>query len=84
MFGITFAEQQPKDWRDLYQLCDWELYETIANHMVENGVMIEPDGFEPIFLCSDHTTADAAETLEVFEKGVKFALGKPQKAPAAR
>jgi glutamate-1-semialdehyde 2,1-aminomutase len=75
MFGITFMDRQPKDWRDLFE-ADWELYETITNYMIENGVMPESDGFEPYFLCADHTEGDAAETLEVFEDGLKLALGK--------
>ncbi len=76
VFGIIYAEQKPRDWRDLHK-ADWDLYETITSHMIdEYGVMPEPDGFEPYFLCSDHTVEDAAETLEAFEAGVKHALGK--------
>ena len=74
LFGIIFAEQQPKDWRELYE-ADWDLYETIAKHMIENfGVLPETDGLEPFFLCASHTVEDAALTLEAFEDGVKFAL----------
>jgi len=75
IFGITFMDTQPRDWRDLFK-ADWDLYETITNHMIEKGVMPEPDGFEPYFLCADHTKEDAAETLQAFEDGLKLALGK--------
>lgn len=75
IFGITMGEQRPKDWRDA-QLADWDLYEKIVLHMIENGVMPEPDGHEPWFLCADHTEEDAAETLQKFEDGVQDALGK--------
>ncbi len=75
MFGIALAEKQPKDWRDLHEFCDWEMLEGIHGHMIENGVMPEQDGFEPYFLCSDHTMEDAAETLQAFEDGVKHMLG---------
>jgi glutamate-1-semialdehyde 2,1-aminomutase len=76
MFGVIFAEQQPTDWRELYK-ADWDLYEEITNHMIEeHGVMPDPDGFEPYFLCADHTEEDAAKTLEAFEDGLKHALGK--------
>jgi glutamate-1-semialdehyde 2,1-aminomutase len=75
MFGVTPMETKPKDWRDA-QLADWKLYEEIVTHMIDNGVMPEPDGLEPWFLCADHTEADAAETLQAFEDGVKHALGK--------
>jgi glutamate-1-semialdehyde 2,1-aminomutase len=75
MFGILYTESMPKDWRDLNTMVDWNLYETITNHMIEEyGVMPESDGFEPYFLCSDHTVADAELTLEAFEAGVKVAL----------
>jgi glutamate-1-semialdehyde 2,1-aminomutase len=76
MFGITIGEVKPKDFRDLYELPDWEMYETISNHLIENGVMPEPDGLEPWFLCSDHTDEDAAETLQKYEEAVKFTLNK--------
>ncbi len=76
MFGVCIAERQPKDWRDLRELCDWETLEKIHGYMIEHGVMPEEDGFEPYFLCSDHTLEDAAETLQAFEDGVKAALGK--------
>jgi glutamate-1-semialdehyde 2,1-aminomutase len=75
MFGITYMETAPRDWRDLKR-ADWDLYETITAHMIENGVMPDPDGFEPYFLCVDHTEEDAAEALQAFEEGVKFALKK--------
>lgn len=74
MFGIIFAEQQPGDWRDLFK-ADWDLYEAITKHMIEeHGVMPEPDGFEPYFLCADHTIEDAEKTLEAFEDGLQHAL----------
>ncbi|MCP4427056.1 MAG: aminotransferase class III-fold pyridoxal phosphate-dependent enzyme [Chloroflexi bacterium] len=76
MFGVCLTEKQPKDWRDLLEFCDWEMLETIHTHMIENGILPESDGFEPYFLCSDHTEADAAETLTAFEDGVKHALAK--------
>jgi glutamate-1-semialdehyde 2,1-aminomutase len=78
MFGITFGERMPKDFRELHDFCDWDLYEAIGTHMVEHGIFIEPDGYEPWFLCSDHTDQDASETLQKFEDAVKdtIASGK--------
>lgn len=75
MFGISFMNQWPRDWRDL-QRADWKLYEEIVLYMIDQGVMPEPDGLEPFFLCADHTEADAAETLQAFEDGLKLALQK--------
>jgi glutamate-1-semialdehyde 2,1-aminomutase len=73
MFGISFGDFDPHDWRDL-EKCDWELYEHIGMELIENGVMPDPDGREPWFLCSDHTVEDAAETLQKFEDAVKVVL----------
>ena len=75
MFGVCLTETQPKDWRDLHQMCDWDTLEKIHLYMLEKyGIFPEPDGFEPYFLCSDHTVEDAAVTLQAFEEGVKHAI----------
>jgi glutamate-1-semialdehyde 2,1-aminomutase len=71
MFGFSIGQQKPRDFRDLKELCDWEMYEAIAFHLIENGVMPDPDGLEPWFLCSDHSEEDAAETLQKFEDAVR-------------
>lgn len=76
MFGVFLGDTQPRDWRELLTMGDWDMLETIHRHMIENGILPEADGFEPYFLCSDHTMEDAAETLQAFEDGLKFALGK--------
>jgi glutamate-1-semialdehyde 2,1-aminomutase len=73
MFGITLSDFNPRDFRDLDKV-DWDLYEVIGEHLIDNGVMPDPDGREPWFLCSDHTEADAAETLQKFEDAVQYAL----------
>ncbi|MDM8518481.1 guanitoxin biosynthesis PLP-dependent transaminase GntE [Anaerolineales bacterium HSG6] len=73
MFGITLSEQKPHNWRELNEMCNIELYSDIISHMIDNGVMPEDEG-EPWFLCADHTEADAAESLQKFEDGVKEAL----------
>ena len=74
MFGISLGKKKPRDFRELHEFGDWDLFATISAQMRENGIMME-DGFEPFFLCSDHTEADAAETLEKFEDALKHALG---------
>jgi len=74
MFGVIYAERMPRDWRELYA-ADWDFYTAVTNFMIEQrGVMPDPDGFEPYFLCSDHAVEDAAETLTAFEDGVKHVL----------
>ena len=77
MFGVCLTETQPRDWRDLHQMCDWDTLEKIHRYMLDKyGIFPEPDGFEPYFLCSDHTVEDAAETLQAFEEGVKHVLAR--------
>ena len=73
IFGVILSERKPRDWRDLAE-ADWDLYEKIVTYMIEKGVLPEPDGLEPWFLCADHTDADADETLQAFEDGLREAL----------
>jgi glutamate-1-semialdehyde 2,1-aminomutase len=73
MFGISLGPNNPRDFRDLEE-CNWALYEEIGMELIANGVMPDPDGREPWFLCSDHTEADAAETLQKFEDAVVHVL----------
>jgi glutamate-1-semialdehyde 2,1-aminomutase len=76
MFGIAFMTDEPMhEWRDLHK-ADWEFYETVTHYMVEHGVMPDYDGMEPYFLCADHTEENVFTTLQVFEEGLKLALGK--------
>jgi glutamate-1-semialdehyde 2,1-aminomutase len=76
LFGVALTEKQPRDWRDLHDLCDFELYEKIAEYLIQHGVLPEPIALEPFFLCAAHSEADVAETLQQFEDGVKFVLKK--------
>ena len=71
MFGVCLTGQQPKDWRDLRQMGDWETLEKIHTQMVEQGVYPETDGVEPYFLCDAHDEEDVAKTLQAFEDGVR-------------
>lgn len=73
MFGLTFSETKPRDWRDLRR-GDRELYQKIGLYLIEHGIMPEPDSLEPWFLSAAHTEADAAEALQVFEDGLRQAL----------
>ncbi len=74
MFGICFAEQAPKDWRELMTQPNWELQEKVFDYMLNHGIMPEPGGIEPFFLCEAHSASDAEETLQRFEEGLAGAL----------
>lgn len=74
MFSVVLTGKKPRDWRDLHELCDFDLYEKIANYMIQHGILPEPFALEPLFLCAAHSEENAAETLQKFEDGVKFVL----------
>ncbi|MEM7334328.1 MAG: guanitoxin biosynthesis PLP-dependent transaminase GntE [Chloroflexota bacterium] len=75
MFGVCFAEERPRDWRELMTNCDWDFSAKVYAHLLENGVMPEEGGIEPFFICAAHSASDAEETLQRFEEGVVLAKG---------
>ncbi len=80
MFGVCLTDKQPHDWRELKE-ADWDMLDIIHGYMIDNGVMPEQGGMEPYFLCADHTEADAAETLQAFEDGLKVAMQERRANP---
>lgn len=74
MFGVCFAEKRPFDWRTLQTDVDWPFAEKVFAYLIEQGVMPEAGGVEPFFLCAAHSDADAEETLQRFEEGVRLAM----------
>jgi glutamate-1-semialdehyde 2,1-aminomutase len=74
MFGVHFAEQTPKSYRD-YLASDYGTYNAILEELVVRGAMPDPDSREPWFISSAHTPADVADTLTMFEESVKAVLG---------
>jgi glutamate-1-semialdehyde 2,1-aminomutase len=75
MFGVCFAEEAPRDWRELKTKPNWEMSDVVYDHMIDNGVMPEAGGIEPFFISMSHTDADGEEMLERFEEGVVLAKG---------
>jgi glutamate-1-semialdehyde 2,1-aminomutase len=73
MFGVCLTDKILRDWRDIHET-DVTMMKAIHHHMTNNGVMIEGDGFEPYFICSAHSEADAAETLQKFEEALVYAM----------
>ncbi|MGD9317380.1 MAG: guanitoxin biosynthesis PLP-dependent transaminase GntE [Anaerolineae bacterium] len=70
MFGITFGEQEPTDFRSWLKL-DHDLYTAIMTVLVRNGAMPDPDGGEPWFLCAALTEKDVDDTLNYFAEAVQ-------------
>jgi glutamate-1-semialdehyde 2,1-aminomutase len=73
MFSFAFCDEEPVDARTWAKGND-ELYVEIAMAMIDNGVLICPDGREPMFLCAALTEQDVDETLNRFEDAVKTVL----------
>ena len=73
MGGLFFRETPPRNYRD-WKLSDYTFYDTLAQHLIDGGVICEPDSREPWFICAAHDEADLKKTLAVFEQGVEAAV----------
>ncbi len=71
MSGLFFRDAPPKNYRD-WKRSDYTFYDTLAQFLIENGVMCEPDSREPWFVSAAHDAACLATTLRVFEEGVDW------------
>jgi glutamate-1-semialdehyde 2,1-aminomutase len=69
MFGITFGEEEPVDFRSWLAL-DQGLYTSIMMALVRRGAMPDPDGGEPWFLCAALTEQDVEDTLTSLSEAV--------------
>ncbi len=65
MFGISFSEEAPREYRD-YVNHDEDLYAEVIMGMIRRGVMPVDDAREPWFLSAAHSAEDIALTLEAF------------------
>jgi glutamate-1-semialdehyde 2,1-aminomutase len=69
MGGLFFRETAPRNYRD-WKRSDYTFYDTLAQHLIANGVVCEPDSREPWFISAAHDGGCLDETLAVFEEGV--------------
>jgi glutamate-1-semialdehyde 2,1-aminomutase len=67
---ILGTDEEPADFRD-YCEGDDDLYEELSTALVERGILPDPDGREPWFLCYAHGEREIADTLTAFEAAVK-------------
>ncbi len=74
MFGLTFADDEPIDFRDTAHH-DADLYESIMLGLIERGCFPDTDGLEPWFLSAALSEEDVATTLTAFEEAVADATG---------
>jgi glutamate-1-semialdehyde 2,1-aminomutase len=75
MFGITFGEDEPIDFRSWLAL-DHDLYAAIMMAVLQRGAMPDPDGGEPWFLCASLTEKDVEDTLTFFAEAVNEVKSK--------
>jgi glutamate-1-semialdehyde 2,1-aminomutase len=73
MAGLFFAESAPSNYRDWVN-SDYTLYNTIAPHLHDLGILCEPDSREPWFVSAAHDDACLTETVEKFEVALDEAL----------
>jgi glutamate-1-semialdehyde 2,1-aminomutase len=73
MAGLFLTEVEPTNYRDWVR-ADGELYETMAGHLHDLGIICEPDCREPFFISSAHDDVCLKETVEKFAIGLDAAL----------
>ncbi len=66
MGGLFFAEDAPTNYRDWVKH-DSTLYEALALHLHDLGILCEQDCREPWFIAESHDDACLKETIEKFE-----------------
>jgi glutamate-1-semialdehyde 2,1-aminomutase len=75
LFGVWFTDQPPRDFRD-WLAVDHRLYESVAEGLIQRGVLPEPDSREPWFMCAAHTAQDVADTANALEDTLREVLAK--------
>jgi len=73
MGGLFFRESPPTNYRD-WRLSAYGFYDALAAHLIDRGVLCEPDSREPWFICAAHDRDCLAETLAAFEEAVDATL----------
>jgi glutamate-1-semialdehyde 2,1-aminomutase len=75
MGGLFFSADPPSNYRD-WATTDYTLYEALAPHLQDLGIICEPDSREPFFICEAHDQACLEETLDIFERALDLTLGQ--------
>ncbi|MEX0969349.1 MAG: aspartate aminotransferase family protein [Paracoccaceae bacterium] len=73
MFGLFFAEKAPDNYRD-WKKSDYTFYDTMAHHLHDLGIIVEPDSREPWFMCEAHDQSCLNDTLKAVEVAVDQTL----------
>jgi glutamate-1-semialdehyde 2,1-aminomutase len=73
MFGLFFAESPPDNYRD-WKGSDYTFYDTMAQHLHDAGIIVEPDSREPWFMCEAHDKSCLKDTLRAVEWAVEMTM----------
>ena len=75
MFGLFFADKAPDNYRD-WKSSDYTFYDTMAYHLHDLCVIVEPDSREPWFMCEAHGLDPTCltDTLKAVETAVDLTL----------
>ena len=73
MFGIHFSDFVPSNYRD-WKETKAEMYTTFAKHLIDLGIMVEPDSREPWFICEAHQAIDFSALAEKIELALQRTL----------
>ncbi|MGH7909189.1 MAG: hypothetical protein ACRENW_04990, partial [Thermodesulfobacteriota bacterium] len=75
LFTFWFAEKRPREFRD-WLTVDRALYESVAEGLIQRGVLPEPDAREPWFMSAAHSTEDIATTANALDDTLREVLRK--------
>jgi glutamate-1-semialdehyde 2,1-aminomutase len=73
MSGLFFRASPPRNYRD-WKRSDYSFYDTLAQFLIDDGVLCEPDSREPWFVSAAHDEGCLAKTLGAFADGVDRTL----------
>jgi len=83
MAGLFLAEEMPRNLDD-WERSDYALYNAMARHLNDLGILCEPDSFEPWFISAAHDEACLSETADKFERALDLALEERASQRASR
>jgi len=75
MGGLFFSENAPTNYRDWLNT-DYSFYDSMAEKLIDRGVLCEPDSREPWFIAEAHDDECLAHTLEQFELAIDETLAE--------
>jgi glutamate-1-semialdehyde 2,1-aminomutase len=75
MFGVHFGSNVPQNYRD-WKKTNSDLYTKFALHLIDNGVMLEPDSREPWFICEAHQKVDLNWLEQIAEQSMHDAINE--------